>query len=259
MSLSGKVCVITGSGSGIGRATALLLAAEGATVALAGRTASKLEAVRKEVEAAGGRATTHPLDVADREAVRAMAGHVLDRHGKVDVLVNSAGHSSLHRRLETITSDEIHSVFDSNLIGCIYCCQAVVPAMLEAGQGTIINVSSLAAVSPTVHAGLAYGAAKAGVVNLSRFLDREYRARGIRTTVILPGEVDTPILDARPIPPSREARAKMVTAQDVAEAIVFVARLPQRTMVQEMIIRPTLSRDVKGELEPLPKRIYKEG
>ncbi|MYE87948.1 SDR family oxidoreductase, partial [Candidatus Poribacteria bacterium] len=144
MSLQDKVCIITGGGSGIGRGAGIMMAQQGAKVVLIGRTASKVEAVRDEIVAEGGTAVAISLDVVDHDAVHQMAKEVFDTFGRIDVLVNNAGHSSKNRRLLTITPEEIRSVFDSNLIGTIYCTQAVVPAMLKAKQGTIINVSSLA-------------------------------------------------------------------------------------------------------------------
>jgi NADP-dependent 3-hydroxy acid dehydrogenase YdfG len=177
-----------------------------------------------------------------------MVASVLAEHGKVDVLLNNAGHSSIHRKLLTTTAEEMKSVFDSNVLGSVFCAQAVVPSMTEAGEGTIINVSSLAGVTPGLLAGMAYGAAKAGVINLTQFLNAELRNTGIRCSVVIPGEVDTPILDKRPVNPSREARDTMVTAEDAAEAITLIARLPSRAAIPELVIRPTFARDTSAEV-----------
>ncbi|MCH8826320.1 MAG: SDR family NAD(P)-dependent oxidoreductase, partial [Chloroflexi bacterium] len=116
MGLDGKVCIITGGGSGIGRSTALMMAGAGAKVVLVGRTASKVEQVQKEIESAGGTATASSLDVADREAGLQLAKDVLAEFGRVDVLLNNAGHSSKHRMLMTTTPEELRSVIDTNLI-----------------------------------------------------------------------------------------------------------------------------------------------
>ncbi|MCI0840887.1 MAG: SDR family oxidoreductase, partial [Chloroflexi bacterium] len=194
MGLDGKVCIITGGGSGIGRSTALMMAGAGAKVVLVGRTASKVEQVQKEIESAGGTATASSLDVADREAGLQLAKDVLAEFGQVDVLLNNAGHSSKHRMLMTTTPEELRSVIDSNLIGTIYLSQAVMPSMLERGEGTIINVSSLAGVTPGLLAGMAYSAAKAAVINFTSFLNAEFKNTGVRASVVIPGEVDTPIL-----------------------------------------------------------------
>ncbi|HZF12268.1 MAG TPA: SDR family oxidoreductase [Thermoanaerobaculia bacterium] len=247
--LAGRICVITGGGSGIGRATALRLARDGARVVLVGRTAAKLEAVRREVEALGGSVTVHALDIADLAAVQSMVQDVLARFQRIDVLVNNAGDGTLHRRLLTTTPQELRAMLDANLCGTIYCTQAVVPAMLAARQGTIINLASIAGAQPGVHSGMAYSAAKAAVINFTQFLEAEFRNRGLRVCVILPGEVDTPLLDKRPQPPDGGARSTMVAAEDVADVIACVVRLPQRATVREVVIRPTIQRDVRAELE----------
>ena len=248
MGLDGKVCIITGGGSGIGRSTALMMAGAGAKVVLVGRTASKVEQVQKEIESAGGTATASSLDVADREAGLQLAKDVLAELGQVDVLLNNAGHSSKHRMLMTTTPEELRSVIDSNLIGTIYLSQAVMPSMLERGEGTIINVSSLAGVTPGLLAGMAYSAAKAAVINFTSFLNAEFKNTGVRASVVIPGEVDTPILDGRPVNPSRDARDTMVTPEDAAEVITLIAGLPQRTCIPELVIRPTYMRDTSAEV-----------
>ena len=248
MSLQDKVCIITGGGSGIGRGAGVMMAQNGATVVLIGRTKAKVDAVKDEIEAEGGSALSFSLDVADNEAVQKMAKDVLDAFGRIDVLVNNAGHSSLHRRLLNTTPQEIREVIDSNLIGTIFCAQAVVPAMLAAGSGTIINVSSLAGVTPGPFSGLAYGAAKAAVINFTTFLNADLRNTGIRASVIIPGEVDTPILNNRPIPPDEEVRSLMVDVAETSAVINLIASLPQRTNIPELVLRPTFQRDMSKEV-----------
>ena len=248
MGLDGKVCIITGGGSGIGRASAIMMAKEGATLVVVGRTASKVDDVKAEIVAAGGRSASFAFDVADHAAVNLMARSVIDEFGRIDLLVNSAGHSSPHRMLLTTTPEEIHSVIDSNLVGTIFCTQAVMPSMLEAKQGTVINVSSLAGVTAGVMGGMIYSAAKAAVINFTQFLSNEFVNSGVRFSVVIPGEIDTPILDKRPVPPSAEARATMATAEDTAEAIALIARLPDRALIPQLVIKPTMQRDTTGEV-----------
>ena len=248
MGLKDSVCVITGGGSGIGRATGIMMAEEGAVVIAVGRTASKVESVRDEIVSAGGAAHAYGVDVGEKSDVSAMVDEVLDKYGKVDVLVNNAGHSSPRRMLLTTTPDDLRSVYDSNLVGSVFCTQAVVPSMVEAGQGTIINVSSMAGVNASPLAGMSYSAAKAAVINFTAFINAEYRNTGIRASVVIPGEVDTPILDGRPVVPDSEARSTMVTAEDTAEAVTLIARLPQRAAIPELIIRPTWLRDTSSEI-----------
>ena len=248
MSLKDQVCIVTGGGSGIGRGVALSMAEDGARVALVGRTATKVEAVKDEIVAAGGTAKSWTLDVSDHEAVQRMTQEVLDSFGRIDVLVNNAGHSSAHRRLMNSPPEETRSVIDSNLVGTIFCTQAVVPIMLKAKRGTIINVSSLAAVHPGPFSGFAYGAAKAGVVNFTEFINADLRNTGIRASVVIPGEVATPILEKRPVPPSEEARELMVDVDETSAAIHLIAAMPTRTNIPQLVIRPTLHRDVSSEM-----------
>ena len=248
MSLQDKVCIVTGGGSGIGRSAAIMMAASGAKVILAGRTLSKVEGVQKEIESAGGIAEAVLLDVGDDEGVQKTVKDILDRYGRIDVLVNNAGHSSQHRMLLTTTPDEVRGVMESNLNGSIFCTQAVVPAMKAQKEGTIINISSMAGINGSPLAGMIYSAAKAAVINFTSFLNAELKNTGIRASVVIPGEVDTPILDGRPKPPSSESRSTMVTAEDTAEAILLIANLPQRVCIPELVIRPTYMRDTSTEV-----------
>lgn len=248
MKLKDQVCIITGGGSGIGRDAALKIAQEGATVVIVGRTESKLESAIAEIKTMGGTAECYTLDVSDFNAVQKMVDGVYEKYGRIDVLVNNAGHSSHNRRLLNTTPEETRSVVDSNLIGTFFCTQAVVPAMLKAKSGTIINISSLAAVTPGPFSGFAYGAAKAGVINFTEFLNNDLRNTGIRASVIIPGEVATPILDKRPIPPDADARAMMVDVAETSAAILLIATLPPRSNIPELVIRPTMHRDMTGEV-----------
>jgi NADP-dependent 3-hydroxy acid dehydrogenase YdfG len=240
MTLKDQVCIISGGGSGIGRATAIRMAEDGGKIALIGRTSSKLQKVQAEIEGAGGRATTHALDITDFEATQAMVNDVLREFGRIDVLVNCAGDISRHRTLLETTVEDINLTLDSNVKGTMILSQAVVPQMLATCSGTIINVSSVVGVTPSLISGVAYSAAKAAVINFTQYLNREFVNTGIRACVVLPGEVDTPFLDKRSNPPARDARKMMVAAEDVAEAIALMARLPQRAMIPELVIRPTL-------------------
>lgn len=251
MSLKGNVCIITGGGSGIGRDAARTLAGDGAAVVIVGRTQAKLDAVQSEIAAEGGTALSYALDVADYDAVQQMVDDVLEKFGRIDVLVNNAGHSSHHRRLLNTTPEEMRSVIDSNLIGTFFCTKAVVPSMLKAKSGTIINISSLAAVTPGPFSGFAYGAAKAAVINFTEFLNADLRNTGIRASVVIPGEVATPILDKRPIPPDAAARTTMVDVAETSAAIHLIATLPQRSNIPELVIRPTMYRNMAGETAEL--------
>ena len=251
MTLKNKVCLITGGGSGIGRATANKMAKEGARIIVVGRTQTKIDETVSGIKKDGGYASGYATDVSDQALVDDLVSSVIQEHSKIDLLLNNAGHSSKHRRLTTTTATEIQSVIDSNLIGTIYCSQAVVPYMISAEEGTIINVASIAGLSPSNLGGMIYSAVKAAVINFTGFLNDDLKNTGIRASVVIPGEVDTPILDNRPIPPDENARAKMGTAEDTAEAISMIARLPLRTNIPELQIRPTFVRDNSGEIEKI--------
>ncbi len=251
MTLKNKVCLITGGGSGIGRATANKMAKEGARIIVVGRTQTKIDETVSSIKKDGGYAKGYATDVSEQALVDDLVSSVIQEHSKIDLLLNNAGHSSKHRRLTTTTATEIQSVIDSNLIGTIYCSQAVVPHMISAEEGTIINVASIAGLSPSNLGGMIYSAVKAAVINFTGFLNDDLKNTGIRASVVIPGEVDTPILDNRPIPPDENARAKMVTAEDTAEAISMIARLPLRTNIPELQIRPTFIRDNSGEIEKI--------
>lgn len=248
MTLDNKTCLITGAGSGIGRSTALRFASEGASVYLAGRTLSKVEAVCAEIVESGGTASAYGVDVGDRDGVFSVVAEIERERGAVDVLVNNAGHSSPHRRLLSTPPDEIASVINSNLIGSIYCTQAVMPAMLERDSGTIINVSSLAGVTPGLLGGMIYSAVKSAVINFTGHLNEEFKSTNIRASVVIPGEIATPLLDKRPVPPSMEDRKTMAGPDDVAEAIALIAGLPESSSIPELVIRPSYQRDVSVDL-----------
>jgi NADP-dependent 3-hydroxy acid dehydrogenase YdfG len=251
MSLQDKVGIITGGNSGIGRGTALRFAKEGAKVVLVGRTAATLQEVAKEIKAGGGTVDTFAMDVADYEAVQTMTQAVLNHYGRVDILVNSAGGGSFHKRTLTTTPEDMQNALGANLLGTIYCAQAVLPSMLQAQEGTIINVSSGASRHPGLLGGMIYSAAKAAVNNFTTFINTEFRNSGVRACVVIPGEVDTPALTRnRPIPPPESAKQTMLTAEDMAEAIALIAKMPQRAHIQELVIRPTMQRDTSGELPP---------
>lgn len=246
--LDGKVAIITGGGSGIGRSTAHMMAAEGAQVVISGRTQSKLDEVVKEITAAKGRAAGKAGDVEKSDQAVDLAQWTVETFGKVDILVNNAGHSSKVRSIRWVEEDEWRSVFDVNVTGVYRLTQAVLPGMIERGEGTIITVSSMAAIRPGLLGGAPYSSAKAAVRNLMQNIHQELRQKGIRATTILPAEVDTPILSNRHLVPDAKARSTMMQADDVAQAILLCATLPGRTVIEEIVISPTVARDTSADL-----------
>jgi len=191
--LGGKVAVVTGGGSGIGRATALLLAAHGAKVHIADLNAETAEAVCAEIDAAGGRSAAHELDVSDPDAVEAFAVSVFATDGHVDILHNNAG-IGYGGGIESTTIADWQRVIGVNLLGVAYGIQAFVPRMLEQGRpASVINTASQAGLTPTPKMA-PYSASKYGVVGMTESLNAELSKRGIHFSAICPGIIDTPIV-----------------------------------------------------------------
>lgn len=245
----GPIAVVTGAGSGMGAETAKALAADGAVVVLVGRRLSPLATIKQEITAAGGSAHVRAVDITDPATAETLVSWVEDHLGPIDVLVNNAGSSSPVQNPQYIDDDQWAGVIDVNLDAVFRLTRAVLPSMLARETGTIVTISSLAAVTPNLLGGAAYGAAKAAVRNFMTFLHTTFRNQGLRAITILPGETDTPILDNRAQPPSAELRGNMVQPVDVARTIALAVALPQRVVLQEIVVAPTRQRDVAADLE----------
>lgn len=248
-SLNNKTAIVTGAGTGIGEKTAEILAAEGASIVLVGRRLEPLMEVARRISQAGGTAQAHSADLTVGDQAAAVAQFALDTFGRIDVLVNNAGFSSRVRSVRYVQPDEWDAVFKVNMEGVYRLTQAVLPGMIERGDGTIITTSSMAALRPGILGGAPYSAAKAAVRAFSHHLNSELRDQGIRATVIVPGEVDTPILMGRPSVPDAAARQTMMQAEDVARCIHLAATLPQRTVIEELIVMPAILRDMSAEMQ----------
>lgn len=251
-SLNGKVAWITGAGSGIGLAGAGALADAGATVVMSGRRKEVLELEAEKLRTRGFNVDVVPLDVADKNAVKAAATEILSRHGKIDILVNSAGLNVPNRYWKNQTPEGWENVIRINLDGSFYTMHEVLPGMRSRKDGVIINISSWAGVNHTQLTGAAYNASKHAVVALTETVNMEEAVNGIRACAICPAEVATPIMDQRPIPPSAEDRARMLQAEDLGATIRFVAELPARACINQLVISPTWNRMYVGGLE-VPK------
>ena len=193
----GRVALVTGAASGIGRATALRLAAEGARVAAVDRDAAGAERSVAEIAGAGGTACAFACDVASSTAVAETARAAALALGPVDVLANVAGIGDRGGApIESIEDAVFHGVLAVNLAGPFYFCRALIPGMAERGRGAVVNVSSLAGRTKSALGGLAYTASKSGLLGLTRHLAFDYGPRGVRVNAICPGGVDTPMIRA---------------------------------------------------------------
>ncbi|MEE7503327.1 SDR family oxidoreductase [Methylobacterium mesophilicum] len=240
--LDGQVAWVTGAGSGIGQATALALARAGMRLALTGRGRDALDRTADLVRAAGGEALVAPADMGVAEDVQRAWEAVHAAWGRCDLLVNSAGLNVPQRGWNAITPAGIDAVVGVNLNGPFYASRAVLPTMRAQGSGLIVHVSSWAGRYVSKLTGPAYSAAKHGLVALSESLNQEECGHGIRSCCICPGEVATPLLDKRPVPVTAEDRGRMLQVEDLAETILFVARLPASVCVNEILISPTWNR-----------------
>ena len=234
-----RIAVVTGAGSGVGRAIVHQLAAAGYDVALVGRTEPSLaESIALAPPSAKkSRLLPCPCDVADEAAVLAMAGHATNTLGPATVLVNNAGTNLARRALEVLSPEDFRKLIDVNLNGAFYCVAAFLPGMRQTG-GTIVNIISDAGLQANAKAGAAYVASKFGLRGLTQSINAEERQHGVRACAIFPGDINTPLLDKRPTPPSAEARVKMLQPEDVAACALLAITLPDRAVIEELTIRP---------------------
>ncbi len=244
--LEGKVAWITGAGTGIGLAGAQALAEAGATIVMSGRRKDVLDTEAARLSAAGANVSVEVLDVSRAEDVQRVARAVLDRHGQVDILVNSAGLNVPHRFWKNQTIEGWNEVIRINLDGSYYCTAAALPSMRARRDGLVINISSWSGRFDTYLTGPAYNAAKHAVVAMTAHLNEEECVNGIRACCICPAEVATPIMDKRPVKPSPEDIARMLQPEDLGRTIRWVAEQPPHVCVNEILISPTWNRIFLG-------------
>ena len=246
--LDGKVSIITGAGTGIGESAAGMFAEAGSSLVLAGRRQAPLDEVAESAREHGVEVEVRPTDLEDGDAAAELGRWSLERFGQVDILVNNAGHSSRVRSLRYVGPEEWNSVFKVNVEGVYRLTQSVLANMIERNTGTVVTVSSMAALNPGLLGGAPYSAAKAASLNMIRGMNTELAKFGVRACAIMPGEVDTPILENRPRPPDSDDRATMMQAEDIAQAVFLCAAMPQRTIVEQVVMIPTLRRDVARDM-----------
>ncbi len=240
--LKGKIVWVNGAGSGIGQAGAEALADGGAKVILSGRRADVIEAAAKKIKGA----VPLPLDITKEADVAAAHASIEKNHGTVDILVNSAGGNLPKRKFDELTPESWRMMIDMNLNGAFFSARIVLPGMRKKNNGLIINIASIAGKRVSQVSGMAYTAAKHAMVAFSEAINQEDCASNIRACAISPGEVATPILDKRPIPPSAEERAKMLQPADLGRIIRFIAETPAHVAIHELLVVPTWNRSVMG-------------
>ncbi len=247
--LATKTALVTGGGTGIGKAIALDLAAAGAKVLVCGRRRQPLEETLSEFPEGSKEGKAYVADLTHPDAAESLSADVAADFGGVDVLINNAGFSSKVRSARYIGAEEWQGVMDVNTLGPVILTKALLPQMIEKGSGDVVMISSLAGIRPNVMAGVAYSAAKAAARAYMEVLFAEVRRYGIRCTTIFPGEVDTPILDNRALPPDDEARSVMMMPEDISATVMMALNLPQRATVLELSIGATVPRDMTADVK----------
>lgn len=233
--LQGKFVVVTGGATGIGLAIAKEFVTRGATVVIGSRRQS---AIDDAIKICGKGASGKPVDVADRSSVQHFFQWVSEHVPQVDILVNAAGVNIKDRSMAAMTPDAWDQVMSINATGAYNCIYSVLPEMRSRQSGMIINISSVAGKRALALGGVAYSASKFAMTALGTCVANEVGSEGIRVTNVYPGEVDTPILQQRPVPVTEEHRQKILKPEDIAAVVVGLAELPDRVHVPEVVIKP---------------------
>ena len=243
-SLEGKKVVITGASSGIGEATALALARDGAVVSLAARRMDRLEELAARIADADGTAHTFEVDISDEAAANEMIAGANEAMGGLDVLVNNAG-VMLLGPVAGAKTEEWRQMVDVNILGLLYCTHAALPIMGAAGAGHVVNMSSVAGRFANLGSAV-YNFTKFGVCGFSEALRQEVLHANVRVTVIEPGFTETELQGHNTNPVVVEAMDKMreqigelLQAEDIANAILYAVSQPQHVNVNEILVRPT--------------------
>lgn len=238
MTAAGRVLWVTGAGSGMGRATAVAAAREGIRVALSGRRREALEQTARSVTDGGGEALVLPADVADPDAVTRAHRELSTRWGPVSDVVLAAGLNAPERTWTDQAMPTFERIVATNLTAVARLVDAVLPGMRERGSGHVVVVSSYAGWRFSAGAGVAYSASKTALAALCQSLNAQEAGHGVRACHLCPGDVDTDFLGLRPQVPDASAREVMLSADDVARAVLFVLNAPAHVRIDELVLSP---------------------
>ena len=231
-----KTAIVTGAGSGVGRAVAIALAREQWKLTIVGRQQAPLEETKKLCGSAD--VLVSPCDLREEPQVQQMVKNAREKFGFISTLVYAAGINAPLRSWAEITTETFHSIVDTNFSGAFFCTRALLSEMRERKTGTIVHIVSDAAKQASAKSGVSYSASKFAQAGLVQSVNAEERGHGIRACAIFPGDIDTPLLNKRQSPPPPEARAKMLRPEDIAQCVLLAVNLPERAIVEEIIVRP---------------------
>jgi serine 3-dehydrogenase (NADP+) len=237
VSMSGRVVLILGASSGIGRAAAVLFAREGAHVVAAARREGRLQSLKEQLAREQCDITVRSADVTNPSDMQQLAQETIDSFRKIDILVYASGTNTPDRSMERLTPAIWDSLVGANLSGAFFATHAVLPSMRTAGSGLLIYISSMGGVMADL-SGAAYQASKRGVLGLAHAIRMEEKLNGIRTSVVCPGLVNTELVEQRPVKVSPEVLAQALQPEDVAETILYIAKLPARAAIPEVHMVP---------------------
>ena len=240
--LSGKVAWVTGAGTGVGESAALLLSQAGAKVVLTGRRKDLLDAVAHKITAQGGTALVEAGDLMDHATAPAIVASIEQQFGRLDILVNNAGLNIKERRWAELTMEGTDHVISGNLNAAYYNVLACLPMMRRQQDGVMIHTASWAGKYVTPVSGTAYTAAKHAVVAMSESINIEEFRNGIRSSVLCPNEIATPLLEKRPVKATDEEKARMLQAEDMGRLILYIACQPPHVCINEVVISPRWNR-----------------
>jgi 3-oxoacyl-[acyl-carrier protein] reductase len=230
--LDGQIALVTGAGRGIGRSVSLRLADAGAQVVVCARTVRQIEEVQHEIIRAGGKAIAIPADICDERDVDTLFGQIERTFNQLDIVVNNAG-IGIFKKLVDFSMDEFDRVMRVNLQGTFLCCQNAMRAMIPRKKGHIINITSVAGIKGYHHQS-AYCASKHGIMGMTKALSMEAQAHNIRVSAILPGSVDTELIqDARP----DIAKEELIQPEDIAHTALFLLSLSEHVAIDQICIR----------------------